>query len=178
MFVAPLTRLPVGVLIALILLGCGASQPDNYSLKTADFDPSPLWEMPSYGDFDPQQDLQHDLSVLLYFSELSCSTCTDRELRRMVDWHHRWGDRVDFVLAVQGQDPIYLRNLRRLGKVTWPILLAEENTLPLPETAVVVFSKQENKALAQWRPLPDSPNADRIAGLIEQLIEQTLNPST
>ena len=175
MTTAPLQRILPCILLGLTLAACGHKGDDpTYTLEPAPFDLSPLSAMASYGDFDPAEIFTNDLSVMLYFTELSCSTCTDRELRRMVDWHQRWGDQIDFVLAVQGQDPLYLRNLRRLGKVSWPILLPEQGDLDLPKTAVVVVSKQQGLALARWHPLPDADDAEVIAAKIEDVITQNL----
>ncbi len=151
------------------------SRPDSplidYSVR--EFDVGLLLGLQSFGDFDPDLEFTHDLSVIFYFSSLSCSTCTTRELRNLADWYEKYRDRVDFFLVVQGQDDVYLHNLKRLGDVKYPILLeAEQGDMGFAHTCVMLMSKNEASVLATYYPQVDPKTADDILFLETYLVGQ------
>ena len=170
----------IGCLIALGLYqGLKvANQGDHSRLESPLFDAAQLLELEPFGDWDPDRHFTQDLSLVFYFSELSCQTCTTRELQNVARWHQRFGDRMDFYLVVQGQDPVYLNNLRRLGRVNYPILLEEHlGQLGLPKTTIALFRKNTQKILAAYFPSPDEPHPKAMTQLEERLIRELGAPS-
>ena len=65
-------------------------------------------------------------SVIVYVSEMTCNTCLNRELAHLNDMVHNTHN-VDFVLVASGWQPSYLRALRRVGKVNYPIIPERES---------------------------------------------------
>lgn len=123
---------------------------------TLAFDVAALLELEAFGDITAAQHFDQDLSLVFYFSELSCRTCTHQELQTVADWYSRYQDKMNFYLVVQGQEPSYLHNLRRLGRVHYPLLLeAQRGQLGLPTTTIALFRKSTQHILAQYHPQPD-----------------------
>ncbi len=143
------------------------SQPRPYDMGV-------LLEMEPHGVFDPDIHFRNELAVIFYFSELSCNTCTTRELENMADWHARYGEEVDFFLVVHGQDPTYLNRLRRVGRVDYPILLENRvGDAGFADTAIAVIHKDRGELLAVYHPQPDPDTAGDIH-LLERVLEDAI----
>jgi len=69
---------------------------------------------------------EQDAAVIVYISNLSCNTCVSREVKYLNALHGRFRDRLDFVMIVNGRDDYYANNLRRIGRVMYPILIEPE----------------------------------------------------
>lgn len=145
--------------------------------RVVEFDVGQLLDLKSNGAFDPDHQFTHDLSVIFYFSELSCTTCTTRELENLAVWYQRYREHVDFYLVVHGQDPLYLSNLRRIGKVEYPIFSeAQQGDLGIHDTAILVASKARSQILASYRPSADEETAHEIT-VLEQFLVGLMNGS-
>ncbi|CAM2064109.1 hypothetical protein SCOR_02000 [Sulfidibacter corallicola] len=153
--------------------GSAASSVSATNLAYA-FDFNALETLTPFTAFDPLIHCQSEFTVILYFSELSCTTCTDESLVYLAEWHEALADKVDFLLVVQGQDPLYLNNLRRLGRVKYPILLeSEPGMLGLPETAVLLVRKGASEPVWGFHPVPGGENqrhAERFLARLHELI--------
>jgi len=127
-------------------------------------DTEALLNLEPFGEFDPSLHFTRDLSVVFYFSELSCNTCTTKELENMADWYSQFGDRVDFYLVVHGQDRVFLNNLKRLGKVDYPILMETSfGQMGLGRTTIALFRKNTQQVLARYFPTPDQVHLKDLA---------------
>lgn len=161
---------------ALVCVCCKPAQPPPVSLDN--FDTRALLELKTFGDWDLAQELQNRYSVILYFSELSCGTCSDIALKKVSELYQDHKDQVDFMLVVHGQDPTYLANLRRVGKVRWPILLEEfpgQSGFHTELTTIVLLDKQTQSVVTLIQPQPDSqdPSYARFQeSLIQELASQ------
>ena len=123
------------------------------------FDSEVLLELEPFGLFNPDTQFTKDLSVVFYFSELSCNTCVTAELANVAQWYDRYSSQVDFYLVVQGQDPMYLHNLRRLGRVKYPILIEQNPGYSgLTTTTIALFRKHTNQVLTSIQPTPETVN--------------------
>ena len=172
----------VTAIIVLLILGLGwrftHQGSDIIQSRPVDFDPAPLLEMETLGLFDPDLHFRRDLMVIYYFSELSCETCTTRELVHVADWHTRYKQQADFFLVVHGRDPIYLSNLKRLGQVSYPILLEEElGQAGFNGTVIAIADKSTGRLLAQYHPIADPETAHLIEDM-ETILRKAIAAKT
>lgn len=167
--------LALALLVGLIVWFSGKpGSASTIDRQSRPYDIGVLLEMEPHGTFDPGIHFRNELAVIFYFSELSCNTCTTRELANMADWYERYGNVVDFFLVVHGQDPFYLNRLRRVGRVHYPILL--ENRLGdtgFADTAIAVLHKSQGRILAVYEPDPDPASAGDIF-LLEKVLANAI----
>lgn len=175
----------IGLLAGCALLGVGFFLSFDFAKtrglereEIPHFEPFQILDLEPFGDFDPEQHFSKDLSLVFYFNQLSCQTCTTRELRNMSVWYEQYSDQMDFYLVVQGENPVYLNNLKRLGQVKYPILLEKvPGSLGLSKTTLVLFRKHSQEILATYFPTPDQPHPKALA-LLEQRLSKELDATT
>ena len=139
------------------------------------FDLAALLELEPFGEFEPERHLAHDISVVYYFSELSCTTCTERELVTVASWYERFADRANFILVVHGQDPLYLRQLRRIGRVRYPILLETGiGQLGFETTTIAIVDQVPGLIVARYTPKPDERGTQTAVDTMEKLLNRAL----
>lgn len=174
-----------GILFGCALLGVGLFWSFNFPYKhhlvrekIPHFDPFQILDLEPFGDFDPDQHFTKDLSLVFYFNQLSCQTCTTRELGNMSTWFEQFSNQMDFFLVVQGENAVYLNNLKRLGQVKYPILLEKEpGILGLSKTTIILFRKHSQEVLAVYFPTPDKPHPKALT-LLEQRLFEELDATT
>lgn len=141
--------------------------------RELEFPLSNLLELEPFGSFEPERDLVGPFAVMLYYSELSCNTCTAEALVELAELYKRHGDQIRFLLVVHGQDPIDLGNLRRVGRVQFPILLENEDRLGLPQQFCGILDLNKQKFVYSFIPKMDRWEPQRMAGLERRLINLT-----
>ncbi len=142
----------------LLLSACQVARqpPGSFSRRILPLDNQQLTALEAFGEFLPEEHFTSPITLLLYYSELSCGTCTSKALTEMKNLHEHYGNRVNFLLVVRGQNSVELANLRRMGKVGYPILLENETTsLGLPHTLMGIHDQTKNQVVG-WTSL--SPN--------------------
>lgn len=160
----------VAILIIFATKDLVQTSPELIKTEPELFDPAPMLEMKNLGDFDLDKHFSRELMVIFYLSELSCETCAMRELGNVAQWREQYGDRVDFFMVVQGRDPVYLSNLKRLGKVNYPIFLEDQlGDLGFSKTVIAIADKSTGHLLAQYHPMPDMDTAHLIEDMEEIL---------
>ena len=149
--------------------------PDLFSRDRIDYDPSLLLALKPFGTFDPELHFTRDLILVFYFDELSCETCTVRELQTLAGWYERYRDHVDFLLVVHGQHPVYLHNLLRVGKVKYPILVESvRGASGLDRTAICILDKTRGEIVARYFPTPDPNDDNEKTSELEQLLQKKI----
>ena len=97
--------------------------------------------------------------VISYFSNLSCNTCLNRELKYINRWSKR-AHEVSFLCIAKSMYENYTRNLIRIGRVKYPILIADDNFrsgLAKGEFCLSFIDLKTNKIVFQMFPAPGDP---------------------
>jgi len=162
------------VLVGGLAFGVWSTLQPDYSqvvdFTSRPYDYSALLDLEPHGRFDPEADFKGDYALIYYFSELTCNTCTDRDLVHVANWFQRFGDRVDFLLVVHGQNKMYLKRLKRLGKVNYPILLEEHRgQAGFGASVIALVDKTKGEVIASYHSTSDDTLAPAISKLEEKL---------
>lgn len=97
--------------------------------------------------------------LLAYVPVLSCQTCTDRDLKHMAEMHRLYSDKIDFTLVCNDANFQYIRNLRRVAGISFPVLIEKnEGALGLqPRFHFLLIDKTLDQSLLQFNPSPTIP---------------------
>lgn len=145
-------------LATLSVLAC-QSLPETIHTKVIDFDVTQLESLTPYSG-----KLGDSRYVLLtYFNELSCRSCVNQNLEHLANLHTKLDPKSDLELVLVANDPAssaagahrYLNDMRRIGRVEYPILLeAYPGQLGL-EVALVItlIDRQSGKQLVHYTPM-------------------------
>jgi len=111
-------------------------------------------QLPLFGQRPSEPDWTKRFAVFVYFNNLTCATCLNEGLDYLADMHQRLGEQVAFAAVVQGTDFQYLRNLRRIGRVGYPIYIEDtpESAGFPPLMNVSLVDLQKERTLLRFFP--------------------------
>ena len=120
--------LPILFLAGLMLDGCGTEggtphDTDSMVFPDTPFDLQKVLELESFGEPGAEDALSKPYVLVVYFHQLTCNTCLNTSLSYLNEMYESASGNLGFLAVVHGEDFQYLRNLRRIGKVTYPILM-------------------------------------------------------
>ncbi|MDJ0840427.1 MAG: hypothetical protein QNK37_28210 [Acidobacteriota bacterium] len=146
------------------------------------YDTETLFQLEAFDEIALADHFAARYAVTAYYTEISCMSCVQRELESMRTMKERLGDRLDFVLvtynpgfAQNGSAGNYLLDLRRVGRIDWPILLeAEKGAASLGNRfTIALLDKQRGEII--YRYFPDSEREDlwtRFEQTVTQIIDK------
>ena len=130
-----------------------------------------LLELTPYDDQRFSLDENKRWVLLCYYPEVSCNTCVSRELKNITGLHRILREEAAFVLVSDASSVHNLRNMRRIGKVTFPMLLQQESRLELPDLfAIYLVDVERSQIKLIWYPLP-SPKSAWLFGVFEERVK-------
>jgi len=137
------------------------------------FDQEKLFELANFGSPALADGYHADALILIYFSNLSCSTCVNRELALLNEMYEAHSRSIDFLLVVNGHHKGYLHSLRRVAQVKYPILIEEEaGFLGFSEKlTLMLVDKRTGRQVFRYHPFPDP----RLAGAFDLFRDRVLD---
>ena len=153
--------LKTALLAGLCLLACcappSASLPPSLQRPDIPYDLESLFHLEPFGRPGLDEGFGKNAAVVTAISNLSCGTCVSRELKRIQAMSVAHGERLDFVLVVSGEDEYYLRNLRRVGRIRFPILLGRApgpSTQKPDQMTIDLIDKNRRRLIYRFTPYP------------------------
>jgi len=84
-----------------------------------------LHELEPFNDRMPVPSLVKPWLLLVYFDHLTCGSCLNQNLELLAELNASLSSEADFVAVVYSRNFEFLRNMVRIGKLTFPILLED-----------------------------------------------------
>ena len=148
--------------LLMVLTACsdGSERPPAPRFAV-DHEPFPLTEalaLPVFANESVDDSLQRRLALFVVFDELTCTACLNTSLDYVAAMHDDLGDRLGFIAVARGAGFSSLRNLRRIGRVRYPILEAETESLTdLPEVFhMALVDLREERVVLRFAPTTES----------------------
>jgi hypothetical protein len=121
-----LTKCIVLILQLVLLCSCRNGTDTEF---VRDFDLDSLEHLESWRGPTLPQDAQHRYLLVIYFDQVHCRTCVQRELLELRDFYKSHGNLLDVAVVVfdpatlsTGRHP-FLHDMKRVGAIPGPILL-------------------------------------------------------
>jgi len=160
-----LTILLAGYLFNLIM----ARREDRLTIKPQLIQEADLYlsasqinNIPSYNFPSLSQYIESAWTIIIYVPELSCRTCVSRDVVYANDMVYRYPV-IDFIMIANTDEEYYLRNLVRIGKISYPILVYPKDLPPLlgERFSISLYDVVKQKIVLQYFPSPD-PKLEQV----------------
>ncbi len=138
-----------------LLLGCNATQPDEHPK----IDISEAYNLHAWSGEDDLHPTTPWL-ILFYSPEISCTTCKAKALNQLVKFSQENKD-LDYLFVTTEQDDYNLRQVKRIGKVDFPILIEPyQGFLGLAPTIGLFFiDNNSGRIISKHYPTPDNKSS-------------------
>lgn len=87
-----------------------------------DFAVDQLFDLEHFAE-PPLVPIEQPWMILVYFDQLTCTTCLNQNTGLLAQMKREMGDQVAFVAVVRGDNFNFLRDLKRMGKFDYPLLI-------------------------------------------------------
>jgi len=183
----------VVLVLGLVSLGCQSNQARNHELpKTlakadhheesqgfqtpgTDFNIDQLFDLEHFGD-PPMTPLEKPWLILVYFDHLTCTTCLNQNLSLIRQMKRDLGSNTAFVAVVQGENFKFLRDLKRLGTIDYPLLIeSHAGQIGLEaQFQINLIRRSDQKLLLRYLPVSGQPH---LMPIFETRVRAMLEPS-
>lgn len=156
---------------AILLLVQCSSEPSPIILKNVPFDAQTLLSLESFGKVTYEESSRW--LVLAYVPTLSCQTCTNRDLQYLATMEQRLREMADFALICNPGNREYVRNIRRVTKIKFPILIEkQEASLGLAQHFhFLLIDKANNQSVVQFFTASTLPLDQGMIPFEEKILE-------
>lgn len=138
-------------LLITLLLGCNTTQSGEH----AEIDISEAYNLHAWSG---EADLHPTTPwlILFYSPEISCTTCKAKALNQLVNFSQK-NKGLDYLFVTTEQDDYNLRQVKRIGKVDFPILIEPyPGFLGLaPTIGLFLIDNNSGKIVSKYYPTPD-----------------------
>ena len=165
------------ICFVMLILGCGQNQvpplerasPSVRPVAVSAIDMASLFGLKVFknGPYIPK----NNFVLVIYFSDLSCASCVQRELKVLCDTMDLYIDVMDYLIIAWTENTAYLRNLKRINRIEFPILVEHyPNEMKISEEmSVNLLDVSTGEFIIRFSPNPNPNTSHEIYDFLSKV---------